>query len=269
MAGVCSERFEAALTKACGYPGHGRADCRRLDRGRAQTAQHATARRQEIKEAGAYPGGLEADKPAKLAQKDRDACWTVKFTKAKPYEDGSYACGEGRLAPRSFGVQAVKRIDVLFAIEREINGLSADERLQVRQERSRPLVDDLHAWLGEQRARLSRSATVAKPIDYMFRRWDRFASFLDDGRVCLTNKAAERALPASPGRKAWLFAGSSRGAERAAAMATLIRTAKLNDVDPQAWLADVLARIAEHPIRRLDDLLPWNWCPPLTTAIAA
>ncbi|GJE55562.1 IS66 family transposase [Methylobacterium thuringiense] len=178
--------------------------------------------------------------------------------------------GPGAAPVSPIAVEAVKRIDVLFAIEREINGLSADARLQVRQDRSRPPVEDLRAWLGEQRVRLSRSATVAKPIDYMLRRWDRFASFLDDGRVCLTNNAAERALRGfALGRKAWLFAGSSRGAECAAAIVTLIQTAKLNDVDPQAWLADVLARVAEHPIHRLDDLPPWNWCPPSTTAIAA
>jgi hypothetical protein len=142
-------------------------------------------------------------------------------------------------------LEAVKRIDALFAIEREINGLGADERRQVRQERSCPLVADMRTWLGEQRLTLSRSATVAEPIDYMLRRWDRFASFLDDGRACLSNNAAERALRGfALGRKAWLFAGSDRGAERAAAMATLIQTAKMNDVDPQAWLADVLARIA-------------------------
>ena len=112
--------------------------------------------------------------------------------------------------------------------------------------------------------------TVAKPIDYMLRCWDRFASFLDDGRVCLTNNAAERALRGfALGRKAWLFKGYSRGAERAAAIVTPIQTAKLNDVDSQAWLADVPARMAGHPIHRLDDLLPWNWCPPSTTAIAA
>lgn len=178
--------------------------------------------------------------------------------------------GPGAAPVSPIALEAVTRIDVLFAIEREINGLSADARRQVRQERSRTLVEDLRTWLGEQRVRLSRSATVAKPIDYMLRRWDRFASFLEDGRVCLTNNAAERALRGfALGRKAWLFAGSSRGAERAAAMATLIQTAKLNDVDPQVWLADVLARIAEHPIHRLDDLLPWNWSPPSTTAIAA
>jgi transposase len=94
----------------------------------------------------------------------------------------------------------------------------------------------------------------------MLRRWDRFTRFLDDGRICLTNNAAERALRGfALGRKSWLFAGSERGADRAAVMATLIMTAKLNDIDPQAWLADVLARIADHTIHRLEQLLPWNW----------
>ena len=178
--------------------------------------------------------------------------------------------GPGAAPVSPIALEAVKRIDALFAIEREINGRSADERRRVRQERSRPLAEDLRAWLSEQRAKLSRSATVAKPIDYMLKRWGCFASFLDDGRACLSNNAAERALRGfALGRKAWLFAGSDRGAERAAAMATLIQTAKLNDVDPQAWLADVLARVADHPIHRLDDLLPWNWCTRSTTAIAA
>ena len=178
--------------------------------------------------------------------------------------------GPGAAPVSPIALEAVKRIDALFAIEREINGLDADERRQVRQERSRPIVDDLRAWLGEQRVKLSRSATVAKPIDYMLRRWDGFASFLDDGRACLSNNAAERALRGfALGRKAWLFAGSDRGAERAAAMATLIQTAKMNDVDPQAWLADVLARIAGMTQGRLDELLPWNWRAPSITAVAA
>ncbi len=157
-------------------------------------------------------------------------------------------------------LQAVRRIDALFDIERTINGLDAAERLRMRQETSAPLVSDLEAWLREERARLSRSAAVAKPMDYMLKRWDRFAGFLEDGRICLTNNAAERALRGfALGRKSWLFAGSERGADRAAAMATLIATAKLNDVDPQAWLADVLARIAAMPQGRLPELLPWNW----------
>ncbi len=159
-------------------------------------------------------------------------------------------------------LEAVKRMDALFEIERRINGKSAEERLRMRGDESAPLVTALETWLREEGAKLSRSAEVRKPIDYMLSRWERFAAFLEDGRICLTNNAAERALRGfALGRKSWLFAGSDRGAERAAAMATLIQTAKLNDIDPQAWLADVLARIADHPAARLDDLLPWNWKP--------
>jgi len=165
-------------------------------------------------------------------------------------------------------LEAVRRMDALFAIERGINGLPAAERLDARSRQSAPLVADLEAWLRDQRSRLSRSSPVAEPIDYMLRRWPAFARFLDDGRVCLTNNAAERALRGfALGRKAWLFAGSDRGAERAAVIATLIMTAKLNDVDPQAWLADVLARIADHPAQRLDELLPWNWRPAAVGAL--
>jgi transposase len=164
----------------------------------------------------------------------------------------------GAISP--IALEAVKRIDMLFDIERGINGQSAEERLRMRREQSAPLLAALEAWLREQRSRLSRSSSVAEPIDYMLRRWDRFTRFIDDGRICLTNNAAERALRGfALGRKSWLFAGSERGADRAAVMATLITTAKMNDVDPQAWLADVLARIAEHPANRLDELLPWDW----------
>ena len=162
------------------------------------------------------------------------------------------------ISPLAF--EAVKRIDALFDIEREINGSSAEVRLAVRAKRSAPLLADLETWLRAERARLSRHAPVAKAMDYMLKRWPGFTRFLDDGRVCLTNNAAERALRGiALGRKSWLFAGSDRGGDRAAFMYTLIVTAKMNDVDPQAWLADVLARIAEHPFQRLDELLPWNW----------
>ena len=162
------------------------------------------------------------------------------------------------ISPIAF--EAVRRIDGLFDIEREINGLSAAGRLAVRQERGTPLVAALEAWMRAERAKLSRHNAVAKAIDYMLTRWQAFTRFLDDGRICLSNNAAERALRGlALGRKSWLFAGSERGAERAALMYTLIHTAKLNDVDPQAWLADVLARIADHPVHRLDELLPWNW----------
>ena len=130
----------------------------------------------------------------------------------------------------------------------------------MRRETSAPLVAALETWLRAERAKLSRHAAIAKAIDYMLTRWPGFTRFLEDGRICLTNNAAERAMRSlALGRKSWLFAGSDRGADRAAVMNTLIQTAKLNDIDPQAWLADVLARIADMPLSRLGELLPWNW----------
>ena len=154
----------------------------------------------------------------------------------------------------------MQRIDALFAIEREINGLSPAERLDVRQARSTPLVAELETWMLKTRDKLSRGHDLAKAFSYMLRRWPSFTRFLDDGRICLSNNAAERALRGvALGRKAWLFCGSDRGGQRAAVLYSLIVTAKLNDVDPQAWLADVLARIAGHPAQELDELLPWNW----------
>ncbi|PYE99014.1 transposase [Rhodopseudomonas faecalis] len=157
-------------------------------------------------------------------------------------------------------LEAVRRIDALFEIERGINGETPERRRSVRQELSAPLVADLERWMREQRAKLSRGNDVAKAMDYMLKRWSAFTRFLDDGRVCLSNNAAERALRGiALGRKSWLFCGSDRGGERAALMYSLIVTAKMNDIDPQAWLADVLTRIAEHPVQRLDELLPWNW----------
>ncbi|QDM15504.1 IS66 family transposase [Tardiphaga sp. vice352] len=157
-------------------------------------------------------------------------------------------------------LEAVRRIDALFEIERGINGETPERRRAVRQELSAPLVGDLEVWMREQRAKLSRSNDVAKAMDYMLKRWSSFTRFLEDGRVCLSNNAAERAVRGiALGRKSWLFCGSDRGGDRAALMYSVIVTAKMNDVDPQAWLADVLARIAEHPAHRLDELLPWNW----------
>ena len=159
-------------------------------------------------------------------------------------------------------LEAVRRIDALFEIERSINGDSAERRRAVRQELSAPLVTDLERWLREHRPKLSRGNDLAKAMDYVLKRWPAFMRFLDNGRICLSNNAAERALRGiALGRKSWLFAGSDRGGQRAAAMYSLIVTAKMNDIDPQAWLADVLARIAEHPARDIDGLLPWNWQP--------
>ena len=157
-------------------------------------------------------------------------------------------------------LEAVQRIDKLFDIERGINGLPAEERLVSRKEHSAPLMSELRAWLSEQLRKLSRNHDLAKAINYMLRRWDAFTRFLGDGRICITNNAAERALRGiALGRRSWLFAGSDRGGERAAAMYSLIVTAKLNNVGPRAWLADVLARLNDHPARDLDALLPWSW----------
>ncbi len=129
---------------------------------------------------------------------------------------------------------------------------------------------ELEQWLRTQRAKLSPKSETAKSIAYSLNRWPALTRFLDDGRLCMTNNAAERELRAvAVGRHNWTFAGSDEGGRRAAVIYTLVNSAKLNDVDPQAWLADVLARIQDHPARRIDQLLPWNWkAPPLRAAAA-
>ena len=177
-----------------------------------------------------------------------------------------------RIAKAPIAIEAIERIDALFAIEREINGASA-ERASCRapaSEAGRSL-SNWKTWLREQRAKLSPKSDTAKAIDYSLKRWPAFIRFLDDGRLCMSNNAAEREIRAvAIGRQNWTFAGSDEGGRRAAAIYTLITTAKLNDVDPQAWLADVLARIADHPAKRIADLLPWNWTPPAqAVAVAA
>ncbi len=180
------------------------------------------------------------------------------------------ASGKKSIALSPIAIEIVRRIDALFEIERPINGRTAQERQTVRQELSKPVVDALAVYMREQRAKLSRGHDLARAIDYILKRWAAFTLFLDDGRVCLSNNAAERALRGiALGRKSWLFCGSDRGGQRAAAMYSLIVTAKMNDVDPQAWLADVLARIATHPAHRIDDLLPWNWMPQPSALSAA
>lgn len=219
---------------------------------------------------GGYNPLFKADRdPAPLRQA---LCWAHSRRKFFVLADIAANAKRGsKAAPISpMALEAVKRIDALFDIEREINGLSSEQRLERRRQDSQPLIEELHNWLQTERVKLSRSSPVSEPIDYMLKRWDGFTSFLDDGRICLTNNAAERALRGfALGRKSWLFAGSDRGADRAAFMATLIMTAKLNDIDPQAWLADVLANIADTPISRLEQLLPWNWTPKTLSAQAA
>ena len=159
---------------------------------------------------------------------------------------------------------------MLFTIEREINGLAPQERRRARQERSRPLIIELYSWLHEQRTKLSKNNDTTKAINYSLNRWDAFIRFLDDGRLCMSNNAAERELRAvALGPKNWTFAGSDEGGRRAAAFYTLIATAKLNDIDPQVWLADILARLPDHPAKRIYELLPWNWHRQNVAAVAA
>jgi transposase len=219
-----------------------------------------------------YTGILQADAYAgfnRLYAADRRpgplieaACWSHARRKFFVLADIAAKARGSLPVIAPLAVEAVKRIDAIFVIERQINGLPSPERLAVRRQRVAPLVGGLQQWMRAERARMSRHADVAKAMDYMLKRWQAFARFLENGQVCLTNNAAERALRGiALGRKAWLFAGSDRGGERAALMYTLIHTARLNDVDPQAWLADVLARINEHKARDLDQLLPWNWAP--------
>jgi transposase len=161
-------------------------------------------------------------------------------------------------------LEAVKKIDAIFDIERQINGLDIASRLDARHRLVRPLVEELHDWMRAEQGTMSKHNPVAKAITYMFKkdRWAAFTLFLEDGRICLTNNAAERALRGvALGRKSWLFAGSERGGDRAAFMYSLIVTAKMNDIDPQAWLADVLAKLPNTTASRVQDLLPWTWQP--------
>jgi transposase len=218
-----------------------------------------------------YAGILQADAYAGFGELYDGKRKPGPITEAACWSHGRrhfFELADLRKAP--LAVEAVRCIDKLFAVERRINGLSAGDRLAVRQRESKPVVADLETWMRAERARLSRHAETARAIDYMLTRWPAFIRFLDDGRVCLSNNAAERAVRGiALGRRAWLFAGSDRGGERAAAMYTLIATAKLNDINPQAWLADVLARIADHPASRLSELLPWHWKPVQDQAAAA
>ena len=213
---------------------------------------------------GGYNGVYDAArKPAPVLSA---LCWSHARRKFFELADIKAIARKGKRVAEDISpiaLEAVKRIDTIFDVEREITGLTAAVRHDARQRLVRPMVEDLHDWMRAERARMSKHNPVAKAINYMLDedgRWDAFTRFLEDGRICLTNNAAERALRGvALGRKAWLFAGSSRGGDRAAFMYSLIVTAKMNDVDPQAWLADVLARLPDMTLSRLPELLPWNW----------
>lgn len=182
------------------------------------------------------------------------ACWA--HTRRKFYEVHQ-ATGS------PIAAEALRRIAGLYAIETEIHGRSADERRRHRERHARPVVAALKCWLQHQLQRVPPRGGLAEAIRYALARWPALCRFLDDGRIELDNNPVERAIrPVALGRKNHLFAGSDGGAERWAVIASLIETAKLNAVEPYAYLKDVLERMANgHPMSRIDDLLPWNWSP--------
>ncbi|QIR86854.1 IS66 family transposase [Paracoccus sp. AK26] len=254
----------------------------RDDRPFSGTAPPAVVFRFSRDRAGEHPLGhlkgwqgiLQADAYAgynQLYQGDRKPgpvlpalCWS--HARRKFFEladvEGNIRKGKSVKEILPIAFEAVQRIDKLFEVEREISGLDAAARLEARQRLSAPLVVELETWLRSARAQLSKHARVAKAIDYLLStaHWPGFTRFLQDGRVCLSNNSAERSLRGvALGRKSWLFTGSERGGHRAAFMYSLIGSAKLNGIDPQAWLADVIARISDLPVSRLPELLPWHW----------
>ena len=156
-------------------------------------------------------------------------------------------------------LEALQRIAALYAIEATIRGQPPDARLAVRQAQSAPLFAELRTWLDKTQARIPGKSELAGAIRYTLTRWEALTLVLRDGRACLDNNAAERAMrPMTLGRKNWLFAGADAGGERAAAIYSLTETAKLNALDPEDYLRQMLVRIAEHPVKRVHELLPWN-----------
>ena len=165
--------------------------------------------------------------------------------------------------------EALRRIGELYAVEADLRGKYPDERRRVRNERSRPFLASLKQWLEETLVKLSKKSDTAQAVRYALGRWDALLRYVEDGRLEMDNNAAERALRVvALGRKNYLFAGSDRGGERAATVYSLIGTAKLNGLDPEGYLREVLSRIADHPINRIEELLPWNLAagrPPAST----
>ena len=177
----------------------------------------------------------------------------------KVYETTKSPIAEGEAAKRTNR----RRIAELYAIEATINGQSPEQRRATRQAQSKPLLDALHDWMLQQRRRLSGKSTLGKALQYALSRWDALVRYVEDGRLSIDNNLAERQLRGiAVTRKNFLFVGSDAGGRRAAVIYTIAETAKLNGLDPEAYIADVLERLAKgHPINRLDDLLPWKLRP--------
>jgi len=206
-----------------------------------------------------YRGILQADayggyrKIYATGRVEEAACWAHA---RRPFWD-MYE-NQGRVAG-SIADQALQRIAALYAVEAEIRGQPPDVRRRARQARAGPLLEDLRAWLAGMVGRVSAKSELARAIGYSLTRWQALTRYRDDGRIEIDNNAAERALRGvALGRNNYLFMGSDAGGERAASIYSLVETAKLNGLDPQAYLREVLTRIADHPINRIDELLPWN-----------
>lgn len=227
--------------------------------------QRHLARFGGILQADAYGGFAKLYEPTLSAAQPRvreAACWA--HLRRDFHHDVWKATGS------TIARDALERIGRLYDIEREIAGQPAERRRDVRQARSRPQVDAFRSWCERQLAGLPGKGDLARAMRYALKRWGAFTLFLDDGRVAIDNNSAERAIrPVALGRRNWLFAGSDAGGETLADAMTLIETAKFSGLDPQAWLADVLARINEHLVTRLDELLPWNWTRGLAEAARA
>jgi transposase len=193
-----------------------------------------------------------------IAEASREEAITLAFCWAH-LRRRFYEVAEGGDAP--IASEALVRIAALYAIEKAIRGMSVGERRAVRQERSKPLVSALGAWLEQQLARVSGKAKIAEHIRYALNHWDGLSRFLDDGRIELDTNIVERSIrPLVLNRKNALFAGHDQGAENWACIASLIETCKLNGVEPQAWLTDVLTKLVNlWPASRLDELMPWTW----------
>ena len=203
-----------------------------------------------ILQADAYGGWIKLYDSGNVTEA---ACWAHA---RRPWWDLYLSTGK---AEDSVAAQALRRIAALYAVEKEIRGQPPDVRRAHRQARAGPLLDEMHAWLSSMVGRVSAKSELAQAIGYSLVRWQALTRYRDDGRIEMDNNAAERALRGvALGRGNYLFMGSDAGGERAAAIYSLVETAKLNGLDPEGYLREVLGRIADHPINRIDELLPWN-----------
>jgi transposase len=206
---------------------------------------------------GSFTGTLQADGYAgfdavyETGRIQEAACWA--HVRRKFYD--LHVAHKSQVA-----AEAIERIAALYAIEKEMRGSSAEQRREVRNVQARPLLEALKQWLEETLGKLSRKSDTALAVRYALSRWEALLRYLDDGHIEIDNNAAERALrTVALGRKNYLFAGSDAGGEHAAAIYSLIGSAKLNGLDPEAYLRNVLSRIADHPINQIEQLLPWNF----------